>query len=74
MPGQPFHRFHVREYYRLTETGVLRPGVRVELLNGRIIDKSPTTPFHGGINKRLIRNMIIIFMIYTMVLVSLIKL
>jgi hypothetical protein len=32
------HRFSVKEYYRMAETGVLRPGARVELLNGQIPD------------------------------------
>ena len=47
------HRFSVKEYYRMAETGVLRPDARVELLDGRIIDMSPIGPFHGGVTKRL---------------------
>jgi hypothetical protein len=43
------HRFSVKDYYRMAETGVLRPDARVELLEGRIIDKSPIGPFHGGV-------------------------
>lgn len=39
----------------MAETGVLQPGARVELLNGRIIDMSPIGPFHGGVVKRLSR-------------------
>jgi Uma2 family endonuclease len=49
------HRFNVKEYYRMAETGVLRPDARVELLDGRIIDMSPIGPFHGGLVNRLIR-------------------
>jgi Uma2 family endonuclease len=48
------HRFNVKEYYRMAETGVLRPDARVELLNGEIIDMSPIGPFHGGVTNYLI--------------------
>jgi len=50
---QTQHRFSVKDYYRMAETGVLRPDARVELLNGRIIDISPIGPFHGGVTKYL---------------------
>src|SRR6185503_12493440 len=49
------HRFSVADYYRMAETGVLKPDARVELLDGKIIDMSPIGPFHGGSVKRLIR-------------------
>ncbi len=52
---QTQHRFTVEDYYRMAETGVLRPAARVELLEGRIIDMSPIGPFHGGLVKRLSR-------------------
>lgn len=52
---QTKHRFSVKEYYRMAETGVLRPDARVELLNGEIIDMSPIGPFHGSITKFLNR-------------------
>jgi Uma2 family endonuclease len=50
---QKQHRFSVREYYRMAETGVLRPDARVELLDGQIIDISPIGPFHGSVTKQL---------------------
>jgi len=37
------------------ETGVLRPGARVELLDGQIIDTPRISPYHGGIVRRLNR-------------------
>src|ERR1017187_5808317 len=49
------HRFSVKEYYRMAETGVLRPDARVELLDGQIIDMSPIGPFHGSVTKHLIQ-------------------
>jgi Uma2 family endonuclease len=49
------HRFSVNEYYRMMETGVLRPDARVELLDGQIIDMSPIGPFHGSVTKQLIQ-------------------
>jgi Uma2 family endonuclease len=50
---QSQHRFSVKDYYRMAETGVLRPDARVELLDGRIIDMSPIGPFHGGVTTYL---------------------
>jgi Uma2 family endonuclease len=49
------HRFSVKEYYRMAETGVLRSDARVELLDGQIIDMSPIGPFHGSVTKHLIQ-------------------
>lgn len=49
------HRFGVKEYYRMAETGVLPLNARVELLNGEIIDISPIGPFHGSVTKLLNR-------------------
>ena len=55
MSAQTQHRFSVEDYYRMAETGVLRPGKRVELLDGKIIDMSPIGPLHGGLVNRLSR-------------------
>ncbi|PWU21101.1 MAG: Uma2 family endonuclease [Verrucomicrobia bacterium] len=55
MPVQTEHRFTVADYYRMAETGVLRPDARVELLDGRIIDMSPIGPYHSGLVTRLNR-------------------
>jgi Uma2 family endonuclease len=49
------HRFTVGDYHRLGQAGVLRPGARVELLDGEIIDRSPIGPPHGGVVNRLLR-------------------
>jgi Uma2 family endonuclease len=54
MLAQIKHRFSVEEYYRMAETGVLKPDARVELLNGEIIDMSPIGPFHGGVVNYLV--------------------
>jgi Uma2 family endonuclease len=53
MSVQTQHRFSVEDYYRMAETGVLRPGKRMELLDGKIIDMSPIGPFHGGVTDYL---------------------
>jgi hypothetical protein len=34
MPVRTEHRYNVRAYYRMAESGVLPPDARVELLNG----------------------------------------
>jgi Uma2 family endonuclease len=53
MQVQAQHRFNVKEYYRMAETGVLHPDAHVELLDGRIIDMSPIGPFHGDVTDYL---------------------
>ena len=55
MPVLAEHRFNVQDYYRLAETGVLRPDARLELLEGRIIERSLIGPPHGGVVNRLSR-------------------
>jgi Uma2 family endonuclease len=46
VPAITKHRFTVKEYHRLGETGVLPPDARVELLEGEIIDKLPLPARH----------------------------
>ena len=53
MPTLTHHRFTSREYYRMAETGVLKPDARVELLDGQILNMSPIGPSHGSAVKRL---------------------
>src|ERR1043166_2373408 len=53
MPVLARHRFTTADYYRMAETGVLRPEQRVELLDGEIIDMSPIGPAHASVVKRL---------------------
>jgi Uma2 family endonuclease len=53
MPVLTKHLFTTEEYYRMAETGVIKPDARVELLDGEIIDMFPTGPLHGGSTKYL---------------------
>jgi Uma2 family endonuclease len=53
------YRFTVKQYHRLIEAGILTADDRVELLDGRIINKMPRHPPHNGsigrITRRLVR-------------------
>ncbi|MGE0684720.1 MAG: Uma2 family endonuclease [Candidatus Binatia bacterium] len=42
------HRLTVAEYYRMGETGILAPDVRVELIEGEVIDRPPIGSPHAG--------------------------
>jgi Uma2 family endonuclease len=44
----PRHRFTVDEYHRMGEIGLLHPDLRVELIEGEIIDMTPIGPDHVG--------------------------
>lgn len=48
----PVHRFDVDDYYKIAETGIL-DDLRVELLEGLIIDMSPPSPGHSLTIERL---------------------
>lgn len=47
------HRHSVAEYYRMAETGILKPDERVELIDGEIIDMPPISIGHAYVVRRL---------------------
>ena len=49
------HRFDVSDYRRMGEAGVFGPDVRVELIDGEIIDMVPIGPIHNGVVDHLNR-------------------
>lgn len=55
--GMPLahRRFTVDEYHRMAETGILREDDRVELLDGEIVEMSPSGPRHAATVRRLER-------------------
>jgi len=49
------HRYTVDEYYRMGQSGILKQGDRVELIEGEIVDLVPVGSAHAGIVNRLNR-------------------
>ncbi|MCC6714389.1 MAG: Uma2 family endonuclease [Gammaproteobacteria bacterium] len=47
------HRINVPDYHRMAEAGILRENDRVELIEGEIIDMTPTGIRHAGTVARL---------------------
>jgi len=56
MPRSPSrHRITVEEYHRMAEVGLLAPQMRVELIEGEIIDMAPIGMHHTSVVDRLTR-------------------
>lgn len=47
------HKFNIETYHRLISTGILHEDDRVELIEGRIVDKTPIGTRHSSCVKRL---------------------
>lgn len=47
------HRLTVEEYFRMAEIGLLAPEIRVELIDGDIIDMAPMGHRHTSVVSRL---------------------
>jgi Uma2 family endonuclease len=58
-PVPPYYRITVDQYDRMLETGILRDGDPIELINGMLVPKLPKTPEHSyplvTITKALLR-------------------
>jgi len=51
------YRFTREDYHRMAQTGILRPGVRVELIDGEIIEMNPIGRRHKASVDRLTRRL-----------------
>jgi len=40
-------RFSIDDYYRMAETGILKPGERVELIDGDVVEMTPSGGPHA---------------------------
>lgn len=54
-PELPRHRWTVDEYHRMGEVGLLDPDIRVELIEGEIVEMAPIGDLHAAISNRLTR-------------------
>lgn len=52
-PELPRHRWTVDEYHRMGEVGLLDPDVRVELIEGEIVEMAPIGDLRAAISNRL---------------------
>ena len=55
LPSATRHRITVAEYHRMAEAGVLAPDLRVELIDGEVIDLAPIGSRHHAAVMRLSR-------------------
>jgi Uma2 family endonuclease len=54
-------QFTVDEYHAMAAAGVFRPGERVELLDGAIVEMAPIGPLHSGIVDRIAQRLMLRF-------------
>lgn len=53
------HRLTVSAYERMADAGIISPDIRVELINGEILDISPIGSLHAAVVSRLVRDFIV---------------
>ncbi len=58
-PELPRHRWTVDEYHRMGEVRLLDPDVRVELIEGEIVEMAPIGDLRAAISNRLNRLLVV---------------